>query len=158
MIMLVSCHVILMSYLHYATSYEWEIMNTVKDTKGIEEDEEKRTNWFKRFKTKMNILYQCLMNGIGNVYIHNWIVNYHSRHCEEKKTTFLRQVIMEMIFALENIAIVVMSSTNQYLKNLPRSILVIILVLHLFGIVLKVIYYNSCHMWADAFDVVSVDF
>ena len=163
MIILVSCHIILMSCLHYATSYEWEIVMATGNNRvshDLDEADELTLTTFMKFKANMIIAYQCLINGIGNVYIHNWIVNYHSRQfgVDEKKTTLLRQLITELIFAAENIAIVVMTSRSENLQNLPRVVLNIILVFHLLGIFLKIVYYHFWHIWSYAFDVVTVEY
>jgi hypothetical protein len=169
MLMLVVCHILLMSLIHYATSYEWEIDQTIRQnqtirhqTKGdTEEVDDLIPTSLEKIKANVSILYQCLINGIANLYIHNWIVKHTSRQfLAERKTTFLRQVIIDFIFAIENIFVVVMvlNSNLPYLKNLPRSILVIILLFHLLGIILKVIYYHAWHMWAYAFNVVSIDY
>ena len=177
LVLLVIVHVWVMSLIHYVTSYEWELVeasqtnpDTAVGTRKLIETEMKlnmttkngtsKTCWT-TFSIYMIIAYQCLINGIGNVYLHNWIVNYHSLQgpSQQMKTTFLRQVIVDLIIAIENIIVVVMvlNSTHSYLQDLPRSILIIILVCHFFGIILKIIYYHVWHMWAYAFDIVRVD-
>ena len=179
LVLLVIAHIFLMSFIHYATSYEWKLVEasqtkreTIIGTRRLIEGEMQRLNmetktgmkttWLGKFEMNMIIVYQCLINGIGNIYLHNWIVNYHSREgpAQQMKTTFLRQIIIDLIFATENIVVVamVLSSTHSYLQNLPRSILIMILVFHFFGVVLKIVYYYAWHMWAYSFDVVMVDY
>ena len=158
LILLVTCHIILMSFLHYATSYEWEIVEAGESVADGFNDKTKASIIPRKFRITIQIIYQCLINGIGNLYIHNWIVNYHPRKfgVVEKKTTFLRQVMFDLIFAIENMAIVVVSANSPYLQTLPREILIIILAGHLFGVIFKGMYYQYWHMWKLSFNVVRV--
>ena len=102
MIILVVCHIVLISFIHYATSYEWEIDQDNLMTPGdTEEVEEMIPTTLEQIKANMSILYQCLINGIANLYIHNWIVKHtSSQFLAERKTTFLRQIIIDFIFAI----------------------------------------------------------
>ena len=106
----------------------------------------------------MTMISHCLMNGIANLYIHNWITKYRwSNRSQEVKTTFLRQAITDLIFTVENIAIVVVTANTSHLKEVPTGILIFVLLGHFFGIILKCVYYYSWHMWTAAFDIVKID-
>ena len=53
---------------------------------------------------------------------------------------------MDAIFALESLIIIVISVC--LVEGLPKSLLTMVVILHILGLVLKVFYYTSLHIWS----------
>lgn len=117
--------------------------------------------------SKLRKLHHCLLNGIGNIYIHNCITYMDELEVKErirkkreeredqsdgkertKKKTFWRQVLFNMIFIAENIAIITFVCL-RIPDTVPTSLLVFIGVGHLVGSVFNIIYYQFFHLWKD---------
>jgi hypothetical protein len=157
MIVCVICHILLMSFLNYMISYDWLKEN---------------------FQNKHGkIFYHCLLNGICNLYLHNWIVKinkvsdmeksiYYKRSDEcitsknrktqgrktnDKRTssTVFRQVTFDIIFILETCIVVLVSHFK--LKEDLDEILTFVAISQVVGIFLKFIYYYQFHIWKNAF-------
>jgi hypothetical protein len=136
MIVSVVGHILLMSLLHYLTSDEW----TTGAFKG------------KPFK----ILYHCLINGISNLYFHNWITqitNSAGTFCKSRKSgTVFRQTLFDTIFVTENLAMLIFSYIKLIDKaNLGIEVFVVALSSQYLGIFLKCIYYYAFHIWKETF-------
>ena len=144
MIVLVIGHIILMAILHFFTSRKSNANYTV-------------TNW-------KRTMHHCLLNGIGNIYIHNYIIYIDDKRMKEKMTltpvsterdkrirkTFTRQLIFNGIFVLENIVVVVWVLNNSHLVHrVPEAIIGIIPLCQLIGLIFHVIYYQFFHLWKD---------
>ena len=156
MILSVQLHIILMSILHYFLSDEWSLKN---------------------FKNKPHkIAYHCLINGICNLYLHNWIVQIektedqsqkedqqnkrssirkaHKRQTKKDGTSF-RQLMFDSIFVVENVIILVLVKIT-FNEVLPPNLLVFIAFSQYIGIALKCLYYAKFHIWSTSFDRDSV--
>ena len=147
MILSVIVHILLMSVLHYFTSDEWNLDNF--------------KNW------PLKIIYHCLINGICNLYLHNWIVQINKRvdrtatskrksmtpkQKRQTKTegTGFRQILFDTIFITENLIILITSYlTLDY--EIPSLLFVFVGLFQYFGIALKCIYYWNCHIWSSSF-------
>ena len=129
MVVSVLVHILVMSVLHFLLSNEWE----------------KKTSKFNG-----RVVYHCMINGICNLYIHNWVKEIKPSYNQEnkRKETAFKQFLFELIFVVENLAILVTSylSYNEYL---PTGFLTGIFVAHCFGICLKCIYYYQFHIWSN---------
>ena len=146
LVVFVFCHMLLMAGFHWLTAKTFSI---------------KKNFIFVTNKTLQKI-YQCLLNGISNIYIHNDILALPSdeenvtkrpkRSNSDKNTKFLalvtywKQPIVETIFVLESLTIVVISLF--LVDGLPISLVVVVVILHIVGILLKVFYYKSLHIWS----------
>jgi hypothetical protein len=142
MIIGVQCHILLMAVLHYFTSQKIEM-----DYNAIP---------WKR------LLHHCLLNGIGNIYIHNCITYMDDKAIKDRKkkihkeskgeikirTTFWRQILFNAIFFLENIAVVSWAS-SQLQDQVPVSLLLFVPLGHIIGLAFHVIYYQYFHLWKD---------
>ena len=135
MIVSVVAHILIMSVLHFLTSDEWTL-----DT----------------FRNKyLKIGYHCLINGICNLYLHNWIGHIKGKESRKRKLikksgTSFRQIIFDLIFILENTIIVVMAYI--YLAEyLTGSLFLFVLFSQYFGIGLKWVYYRQFHIWKNTF-------
>ena len=156
MIISVICHILLMAALNYIISYDW-----LKSNFG---------NQYGR------IFYHCLLNGICNLYLHNWIVKIdkgtkwetsvfrkdETSAVDDRKTFFrpgknnrtsrtvFRQFVFDIIFILETCIIVIVTHF-QLGEDLADEILTFIVVSQVCGIFLKMTYYNHFHIWKNAF-------
>ena len=147
MIAILQFHILLMATLHFITFKHVEVDN-IKIS-------------------KLRKLHHCLLNGIGNIYIHNCITYMDELEVKErirkkreeredqsdgkertKKKTFWRQVLFNMIFIAENIAIITFVCL-RIPDTVPTSLLVFIGVGHLVGSVFNIIYYQFFHLWKD---------
>ena len=142
MIVLVNFHIILMGILHFITSRESERNYTLG-------------NW-------KRTLHHCLLNGIGNIYIHNYIIYMDEKKMKEKmkrrtvnngpniRKTFYRQVIFNGIFILENTVVVAYALSNRYMNDqIPGVLLGLIPFGQLMGLLFHVIYYQFFHLWKE---------
>lgn len=136
MIVSVTIHIFLMSLLHFLTSDEWD-MATFKN---------------QHFK----IVYHCLINGICNLYLHNWIIQITNTASQKRKPqlkkegTIFRQIVFDTIFVVENCVIIIVSYF-QLQENLPVGLLILIPMSQYIGILLKCVYYYKYHIWKNAF-------
>ena len=135
MIVSVTIHIIIMSILHYFTSNQKEI---------------------ETFSQKpLKVGYQCLVNGISNLYLHNWIAhidNSNRRRTElnvKKNGTILRQTIFDTIFLVENFVILIVAGI-RFPECLTISFLVTAGAFQCIGLILKMVYYKKFHIWKDA--------
>ena len=152
-------HILVMTLLNYMLSYDWLMQNFPN-------------------RQYRKIFYHCLLNGICNLYIHNWIVKIDkvsdfdentgeinedyvnnmskrqsktvSRKGFHKRTssTLFRQFIFDIIFVLETSVIVIVA---PYKLGTNEWILAFIALSQIFGITLKVIYYYQFHIWKNSF-------
>ena len=135
MIVSVILHIILMSVLHYLTSNQREIDTFCQNP--------------------LKVAYHCLINGVSNLYLHNWIshINSSTRSNEEGKVkkhgTIFRQTLFDNIFIVENLVTLILAG-NLFNECLTISFLVVTGACQCLGITLKVIYYKKFHIWKDA--------
>ena len=135
MIVSVIIHIIIMSILHYFTSNQKEI---------------------ETFSQKpLKVGYHCLVNGISNLYLHNWI-NHIDSSTQRRKTinvkkngTMLRQTIFDIIFLVENFVILIVAGI-RFPECLTISFLITAGTCQCIGIILKMVYYKKFHIWKDA--------
>ena len=135
-------HLLLMTCLHHRTSDEWQT---------------------KTFKGKMiKIVYHCLINGICNLYFHNWINSIKTTSTKEKRKnvvkeygTILRQCLFDSIFVSENLAILTFSvykfNKESNGTQVVLGLAVFILCSQYLGILLKIMYYCKFHIWKHTF-------
>ena len=107
------------------------------------------------------MFYQCLLNGVSNIFLYNDILALPSdeedvtrrqkrpNKEESKITAFVKewkQPIVDAMFVLESLVIVVCASF--LIDGLPMSLVVMVVVLHILGLLLKAFYYISLHIWS----------
>ena len=132
MIVSVLTHALVMAVLHYLISDEWDKEN---------------------LKGKYpKIVYQCIVNGICNIYLHNRIKDITPSyvHTMENKTrtTVFRQCLFDTIFVIENLVILILSNL-KYPKYLGVGLVTGIFIAHCVGIGLKCVYYYQFHIWSN---------
>lgn len=110
-----------------------------------------RTNKKLRFK-KGQFFYQCIINGISNLYLYNNIVALKTK--DEKKEEEVqdnqasgKQLITNAVIVLENSAITGIVLTT--LKGLPAWVPVVLMSVHTFGLLLMLVYYQHLHIWSS---------
>ena len=144
MVLILQLHILLMAGLHYITSHQMK----TKKSDNI---------------TRRRLLHHCILNGIGNIYLHNCITYMdgkaekerkknkyeESEQVEAKKTTFWRQLIFNVIFVLENMAVITLVCIKMP-DTVPLPLLIFIPLGHLFGIFLNVFYYQFYHLWKES--------
>ena len=146
MIAILQMHILLMTSLHFFTF------------KHVEVDNMKISKFRK--------LHHCLLNGIGNIYIHNCITYMDEKEVKErmlkkheerdqldgkaktKKITFWRQVIFNTIFVAENFS-VIMFVYARMPNIVPDSLLIFVAMGHLIGLLFNIIYYQFFHLWNE---------
>ena len=116
----------------------------------------------KTLQHSLQVFYQCLLNGVSNIFLYNDILALPSdeedvtrrqkRSDNEEESTIKafvkawKQPIVDAIFALESLIILVISVC--LVDGLPKSLLTMVVILHILGLVLKVFYYTSLHIWS----------
>ena len=149
MIAILQLHILLMAVLHYYTT-----------------EQRKFEDWRSDTITNLRLLHHCILNGIGNIYIHNRITYMDSKteaermklkfekhyYIETGISTFWRQVISNLIFVLENMLIIILVYTSIP-GIVPNLLLIFIPIGHLIGIIFNIIYYKFFHIWKDAFSL-----
>ena len=126
-------HILLMSVLHFFTS------STACPPSNLEEGNIRR-------------IYNCLINGISNLYLHNMILmetNYKKKR-QTSASTFWRQAIFDTIFVIENVAMLVTVYFYKSQLGVQTSLLFGIATVHLTGLIMKWIYYSLFHLWRNS--------
>ena len=102
------------------------------------------------------VLYSFLF-GLANIYCPNWISYQNSK--EEKSGThsytILREVVIQVAFILENIAMlsvvvysaIVNENSVIYRQTVLMYLAIIATVVHLVGVGLRIVYYKNYHIW-----------
>ena len=54
--------------------------------------------------------------------------------------------MVDTIFVLESLVIIVISLVH--VEGLPGSLVIMVVILHILGLLLKVFYYRSLHIWS----------
>ena len=156
-------HILLMTFLNFILSYEWLKQNF--------ENQQYR---------QIKIFYHCVLNGICNLYIHNWIVkidkvsdfNTSTRKSEiieessgnpqlktfrgmTRKTDRNRTsstVFRQVIFDIIFILeTCVIVIVAAFKLGTDQRILTFIALSQIFGITLKLVYYSQFHIWKNSF-------
>ena len=110
------------------------------------------------------VLHHCLLNGIGNIYVHNYITYMDEKRMKERmrrlpvrtqndqklRRTFWRQLIFNGIFVLENTVVVgCVLQNNDLSDRVPGALLGLIPLGQLIGLIFHFIYYQFYHLWKD---------
>ena len=158
MIVLVTCHILLMAIIHWVTTDTFDMGRT---------DHIFLTN--KTFQYGLQTFYQSLLNGISNIYIYNNIllhprrenqtlvkVKIHTNDNRQNKVVLFlkdwKQLVVDLIFGLEHLIILICSSV--LIDGLPTGLLASVAGLYFLGLACKVIYYKNFHIWSFDFDLV----
>ena len=105
-------------------------------------------------------MYECVINGVSNVFIHNFIDSSEDEQLESnvdkdnRKKTLPRQVIFYLLLGIETIVIwgVILIKNNtqdedtEYIK---KTVCAFVFVLYTAGLSICAIYYKFFHIWSD---------
>ena len=150
-IVLVNCHILVMAIIHWITT-----------------DEFHRTDSDLYSPHPMSIVkafYQCLLNGISNIYIYNNILLHTSEDKEGKRgrqptnrvtarkqlrvisiVKKWKELVVDLIFGLENLIMIICSFA--FIDGIPAIFLISVAGFYIWGLTLKVIYYKKFHIWS----------
>ena len=157
LIVLVTCHILIMAIIHWITTDNFDMKKT--------------DHLFLTDKTLLyglQAFYQSLLNGISNIYIYNNIL-LHSRRenqtlvkihtIDNSQHNILRdqhivvlflkkwkQLVVDLIFSFEHLIIITCSSV--LIDGLPTGLLASVAGLYFLGLAFKVIYYKNFHIWS----------
>ena len=99
-------------------------------------------------RTKFQTIYQCILNGISNLYLWNLVLPLPNGEKKAEKMlhfqTFQHQAIVDSIFFLENVIIVILA--GFLVHEIPIALLVFVICVHLIGLILKSTYYKFFHI------------
>ena len=165
MVSIVIVHMIIMSIVHYVTTptKRYNIETNLLIVKS------------EKIQVILQVGYQCLLNGISNIYLYNHILPLPEKADKRKRTetgsdnptksrkdtessqkTFResliqdkRQVAIDMMFAIVSLIIVIISSVR--VEGIPIEVYLMIAFLQILGVLLKVVYYKTLHIWSGRF-------
>ena len=148
MVVVVVSHMLLMTLLYKFTTKALDFNNR-SDFACL-----KKTDCLQEF-------YQCLLNGISNIYLFNEILplpcqrkatrgekqtERQAQKEEQRKRTKKRQVLVDVILVVESIILISISAC--LVEGIPSSLIAMIVALHALGLFLKVVYYKNLHIWS----------
>ena len=128
MMMFAIIHMLAMAFIHWRTMY-------------------RPPNW-----TRRSVFYQCIINGISNLYLHNDIV---ARKCEDRMfnqnlgTRDTKLFLVNGIIFVENIIVVLIALFHPSEIGIPTGLLVSVIVVHTLGLILMLVYYQHFHIWSS---------
>ena len=131
-IALIVLHTLIMGALHYNFSNVAGVLNT-RDT-GL---------------CNFKLLYACLINGLSNIFSHNFVRMYEQgdKAVKGKMFTFTRQFVFDMIFLIENIVLMSVGCSADIAPlndiNTIKWFVTAILLFHLLGLAQKITYYKK---------------
>ncbi|XP_040572387.1 uncharacterized protein [Lepeophtheirus salmonis] len=137
-------HIVLFSILHFIFSDSLSQIQTGEDYK-----------YNNVVQKVLIVVYDCIFNGFANIYVHNYIEVFNKK--DEMETTmsnistFLRQCIFDVIFILENLAMILLAreTLKESFFEIYDIMSLIIGGFSLIAIILKIIFYSCCHIWSD---------
>ncbi|XP_040571622.1 uncharacterized protein [Lepeophtheirus salmonis] len=128
-------HILLMTILHFIFS-------------------DAQIYWLKGGFLNLSFFHYMIGNGLANIYIHNWIrmdpLLIPFTKPLQHVSTFIRQLIFDIIFVSENVVLLVIALTSD-IKELQENrvtFAVVLLGFTLVGLILKCVYYRYLHIWA----------
>ena len=129
-------HMLAMAFIHWRTMYM-------------------PPNW-----TGRRVFYECIINGIGNLYLHNDII---AHKCEDRMyhnklgARDTKLLLVNGIIFVENIIIVLIAFFHPSQIGIPTGLLVSAIGVHTAGLLLMLIYYQQLHIWSSLIPFIVVD-
>eukprot|EP00092_Neocalanus_flemingeri_P012384 GFUD01013352.1.p1 GENE.GFUD01013352.1~~GFUD01013352.1.p1 ORF type:complete len:1191 (+),score=213.83 GFUD01013352.1:87-3659(+) len=107
---------------------------------------------------KKRLVTICLINGLSNIFLHNYIdLDDLAKDKEEEtvrwKATLARQLLFDFIFIVENLILAFIGSMNDQI-DIPQKeetfhfLIITIFCCHFLGLIFKFIYYKKLHAWS----------
>lgn len=104
-------------------------------------------NW-----TRQRVFYQCIINGISNLYLHNDIVARKGEDRMYNQKLGVRDtklLLVNGIIFIENILIVLVAFFHPSQIGIPTVLLFSVIGVHTSGLLLMLIYYQQLHIWSS---------
>ena len=114
--------------------------------------------WSRRVESDKNLtmrlIYNCLVNGVGNLYLHNMIQiqNTQDKKRKTSESTFYRQLFCDVVFIVENLVMAVLIGEKSEVLGISRILILCTISLHLVGLLMKWFYYCFFHLWRNSWD------
>ena len=122
-------HTLLMAFIHWKT------------TKHIPTND--RVRW-----KKAQIFYQCILNGISNLYMHNKILPLPDKNKPDTKVEGPRNgILVDVIIFVESAIIILIAFLM--IEGIPLYLLLAVGVAYMVGLLFKVVYFKFFHIWKD---------
>ena len=144
-------HVVLMMGVH---CYTFWYRN--QEEKFIIDNEKNRWNIRLDVIYYMKLFYVCLLNGLANIFINNFInVSFDRfKHIGAKKRkTFYRQACGDLLFFIQNVVMMSLGLTIDVKPlndpGMAAYLIVGICSCHLTGLLMKIVYYKYFHIWKE---------
>ena len=95
-------------------------------------------------------VYQCILNGISNIYLHTLILplDYETNNTRKNHRTWGRQMFVDAVFTIENF--IVASAACFLIEDFPTPLPIGAFFGHAFGVFLKWLYYCKFHVWSKS--------
>ena len=147
MIVLVTFHILVMATIHWATTDHFHRRDS--------------DLYSPHPLSNVKAFYQCLLNGISNIYIFNNILLQASDDKEgereeqqtDKETSERRlvvkkwkELIVDLIFGFQTL--IMINCSAALIDGIPSWFLASVAGVYIGGLVLKVIYYKKFHIWS----------
>ena len=108
---------------------------------------------WRQLDSKGMAVFQSVLNGISNLYMNNLILPLPSKEKKkqwnkEGRRSLKRQLIVDGLFVVENLAIIVLASVCLNIEDV-WPLLVFVFLGQLLGLLLKGVYYRFFHIWSS---------
>ena len=117
----------------------------------------RKVQYCNRYSSVLTI-YECLINGLANIFNHNLVEMYQQDAMTSKKmATYQRQLVFDLIFLLENIVLLIFGCMadvhplNDF--NTLKWFIPVNFAMHFCGLGMKIIYYKFFHLWKDKYEL-----
>ena len=98
-------------------------------------------------------VHTCLLNGLANMFSNNGRIIIESEKQKNKERTFKRHMSYDLFFLVENIVLAVfgllLSLEDPKQQEAKNYTLIVSMISHLIGLLLKALYYAKLHVWSD---------
>ena len=102
--------------------------------------------------TRRRVFYQCIINGISNLYLHNDIVarkDEDRMHNEKSGARDTKLLLVNGVILTENIIVVLVAFFHPGRIGIPTNLLVTVIGVHSVGLLLMLVYYQQLHIWSS---------
>ena len=105
----------------------------------------------------VRFIHGCLLNGLANMFSNNGDVIMVNRDSTKKKKTLVRHAVYDFVFLMELIILAIRGYGLDIAPiehmNAKNTTITISICCHLFGFLLKIVYYTKLHVWSDLINV-----
>ncbi|TRY68445.1 hypothetical protein TCAL_06832 [Tigriopus californicus] len=110
--------------------------------------------WQKGGVLNISFFHYMMGNSLANIYIHNWIrmdpLLIQFAKPLQHVSTLVRQLIFDLVFTLENIALLVFAVHSNIVEVQENkwTFVFVLMGFTILGLILKCVYYRYLHIWA----------